>query len=97
MAAVTGIAIFFFNSPGKNPFLNFGLGIWDSYNMATGLLGDVLSYIRLFALSLSGAILGGVYNSLAFGMAPDIIIVKQIVIVLILVVGHSINLFMAFR
>jgi Archaeal/vacuolar-type H+-ATPase subunit I len=94
VAAVTGIAIFFFNSPGKNPFLNFGLGIWDSYNMATGLLGDVLSYIRLFALSLSGAILGGVYNSLAFGMAPDIIIVKQIVIVLILVVGHSINLFM---
>ncbi len=94
VTAITGVAIFFFNSPGKNPFLNFGLGIWDSYNMATGLLGDILSYIRLFALSLSGAILGSVYNSLAFGMAPDIIIVKQIVIVLILVVGHSINLFM---
>jgi len=94
-SGICGIAIFFFNSPGKNPFINVGLGLWDTYNMLTGLLGDVLSYIRLFALALSGAILGSVYNSLAFGMAPDIPVVKQIVILLILVIGHSINLFMA--
>lgn len=63
--------------------------------MATGLLGDTLSYIRLFALGLSSGILGSVFNSLAFGMAPDIPIVKQIVIVLILLIGHSINIFMS--
>ena len=34
--------------------MNIGLGLWDSYNMATGLLGDILSYVRLFALGLSG-------------------------------------------
>lgn len=39
--------------------------------MVTGLLGDILSYVRLFALGLSGGILAGVFNSLAVGMSPD--------------------------
>lgn len=92
---IAAIGILFFNSPGKNPFINFGLGLWDTYGMVTGLFGDILSYIRLFALGLSSAILGNVFNSLAFGMAPDIIIVGPLVTIIILVVGHSINLFMA--
>ena len=37
---------YLYNSPDKNIFVNIGLGLWDSYNMATGLLGDVLSYVR---------------------------------------------------
>ena len=92
---VSAVAIFFLNSPGKNPLVNFGSGLWNTYNMVTGLLGDVLSYIRLFALGLSGGILGGVFNSLAFGMAPDIPVVKQLVILLILLIGHGINIFMS--
>ena len=92
---VAAVGILFFNSPGKNPFVNFGLGLWDSYNMVTGLFGDILSYIRLFALGLSSAILGNVFNSLAFGMSPDIPVVGAIITILILVIGHSINLFMS--
>lgn len=91
---IAGIMIFLFNSPGKNIFLNIGLGLWDSYNMATGLLGDVLSYVRLFALGLSGGILAGVFNSLAVGMSPDNVIAGPIVMVLIFVIGHAINIFM---
>ncbi len=41
-------------------------GVWDTYNMATGLMGDILSYIRLYALGLAGGMLGGVFNQLAF-------------------------------
>lgn len=88
------VMIFLFNSPGKNIFMNIGLGFWDSYNMATGLLGDVLSYVRLFALGLSGGILASVFNSLAVGMSPDNKILGPIVIVLIFLIGHSINMFM---
>lgn len=91
---IAAVMIFLFNSPGKNIFLNIGLGLWDSYNMATGLLGDVLSYVRLFALGLSGGILAGVFNSLAVGMSPDNVIVGPIVMVLIFVIGHAINIFM---
>ena len=85
---------YLYNSPGKNVFVNIGLGLWDSYNMATGLLGDILSYVRLFALGLSGGILASVFNSLAAGMSPDNIIAGPIVMVLIFVIGHSINIFM---
>lgn len=92
--AVGGLMVYLFNSPGKNIFLNIGLGLWNTYNMATGLLGDILSYVRLFALGLSGGILAGVFNSLAVGMSPDNVIAGPIVMVLIFVIGHSINIFM---
>ncbi len=88
------LLIYFYNSPGKNPFLNLGIGVWDTYNMATGLLGDVLSYVRLFALGLSGGILASVFNSLAAGMSPDNAIGKPIVYLLIFLIGHAINIFM---
>ena len=91
---ISGAMIFLFNTPGKNIFMNIGLGLWDSYNMATGLLGDVLSYVRLFALGLSGGILAGVFNSVAVGMSPDNVIAGPIVMVLIFVIGHAINMFM---
>ncbi len=91
---LSGILIVFFNSPGKNPLVNIGTSLWDTYNMATGLLGDVLSYVRLFALGLSGGILAGVFTSLSTGMSPDNMIVGPIVTILIFLIGHAINMFM---
>ena len=88
------ILIVFFNSPGKNIIVNVLSSLWDTYNMATGLLGDILSYIRLFALGLSGGILATVFNSLAAGMSPDVIILKPIIFILIFIFGHTINIFM---
>jgi V/A-type H+/Na+-transporting ATPase subunit I len=90
-----GLPAIFYNTPGKNPLLNLGVGLWDTYQTASGLLGDVLSYIRLFALGLSSAILGNVFNTLAMDLSPDIIVVKQIVMILILAFGHGLNFFMA--
>ena len=92
--AIGVLMAYLYNSPDKNVFVNVGLGLWDSYNMATGLLGDVLSYVRLFALGLSGGILASVFNSLAAGMSPDNVIAGPIVMALIFVIGHAINIFM---
>lgn len=83
------------NTPGRNPLVNFGSGLWDTYNNITGILSDVLSYIRLFAIGLSGGILATVFNSLADGLSPDIPVVKWIVMAIILLIGHGINLFMS--
>lgn len=88
------IGILFFQSPGKNPLLNVGLALWDAYNMATGLLGDVLSYVRLFALGLSGGILANVFNSMAVGMSPKTPVVGFLVTALIFCIGHALNIFM---
>ena len=61
----------------------------------SGLLGDVLSYVRLFALGISGAVLGLVFNDLAMKMSPDVPVVGFLVSALILLFGHSMNIFMA--
>jgi V/A-type H+-transporting ATPase subunit I len=89
------VMILFMNNPDKGLLGNFGKGLGDIYFTATGVFGDVLSYIRLFALGISSAILGYVFNYLALEMSGDTIIVSQIVFLLILVVGHSLNIFMA--
>ena len=93
---ITGaVLVYLLNGPINSfaaPFKNIGSGLWDTYNMATGLLGDVLSYIRLFALGLSGSILGLVFNDLAMNMKPDIPVLGTIVMVLILVFGHTMNI-----
>lgn len=90
--AICAFFIFFYNSPGKNILVNFGAGLWNTYNMATGLLGDTLSYIRLFALGLTGSILGGVFNTLAFDLTSSLPLVPQIICALIILLfGHTIN------
>lgn len=91
------VLMLFFNSPGKNLFVNFGLGLWDTYNNLTGILSDVLSYIRLFAIGLSGGILATVFNALADGFVPEgaNIVVRLLIMIPILFIGHGINLFMS--
>lgn len=92
IGVIGGVPILFLNSPGKNIFLNFGLGLWDSYGMLSGLLGDLLSYIRLFALGISSAVLGLVFNQIAVGLSGDIPVVSHIIMILILLFGHTLNL-----
>ncbi len=87
--------IFLLNNTKRNPLINIGAGLWDSYNTATGLLGDILSYIRLFALGISGSVMGFVFNNLAFSLSGDIPVVSQIVMIFILFFGHSLNIFMS--
>lgn len=92
---VGAFMMLFLNNPDKNPLVNFGGGLWNLYNDLTGFLSDALSYIRLFAIGLSGGALATVFNDLAFGMSPDIPVAGQIVTLIILLVGHGLNLFMS--
>lgn len=95
VGGIAGVFIFLLNNLKRNVFINIGAGLWDSYNTVTGLLGDTLSYIRLFALGISSAVLGLVFNDLAVNMSGDIPVLKQLIMLIILVFGHSVNLFMA--
>ncbi len=92
LIGLSAIGIFFLNNPSKNILLNFGGGVWDTYGMATGLLGDLLSYIRLFALGLTGGVLGSVFNSLAIDMTDSMSwSVRWLPMLIILLLGHGIN------
>ena len=97
--ALGGLVIFFlFCNPAVSFFVRPLLGLWDFYGFVTGLLGDFLSYIRLFALGLASGLLGNAFNHIAFMFLPrtaegpvygsPLIVVS----ILILVLGHTLNL-----
>ena len=94
---VGAVLMLLLNDPKRNPLINLGAGLWDLYNNVTGLLSDVLSYIRLFAIGLSGGVLALVFNTLAAGFVPEGsgIVVRLLVMIPILLIGHGINLFMS--
>lgn len=94
LGVVCAIGIFPLNNLQRNPLKNVGSGLWDTYNMATGILGDVLSYLRLYALGLAGAMLGFAFNTLA-QMALGDGGLRWIPFILIVIIGHTLNIAMA--
>lgn len=89
-----GVAlVVLFGSPKQGWIKSFGLGLADLYNI-TGVAGDLLSYIRLFALGVSSAILGLVVNEIAFS-ASGVQYIGPVLTGIILLVGHTANLMLA--
>lgn len=96
LGAISATGIFLLNNLHRNPLKNIGAGLWETYNTATGLLGDVLSYLRLYALGLAGAMLGQAFNSLGLMLvAEDAGIFNWVAFAAIVMVGHVLNLAMA--
>ena len=96
IAAVSALGILLFNTPGRNPLMNIGGGLWDTYQTVTGLLGDILSYLRLYALGMAGAMLGAAFNSLGqtiLGDEPGIL--AWLFAAIVVTIGHVLNLLMA--
>ena len=95
LGVLSALGIFLFSDIHRSPLKNIGSGLWETYNTITGLLGDVLSYLRLYALGLAGGMLGKAFNDIAsmtlgdgsfgFGWIPFIVI---------LIIGHALNLAM---
>ena len=95
LGVVSALGIFVFNDPKRNKLANIGMGLWDTYNMITGLVGDVLSYIRLYALGLAGSMLGMAFNDMGtmiLGDSPNI--GKWIGFLLLIIFGHTLNIAM---
>jgi len=89
------LLILFFNDLKASLPLRIGKGLWELYGI-TGFFGDLLSYIRLFALGISSAILGTVVNALAKSFL-DLKIpgLSHVLFFVFLLVGHTGNLLLA--
>lgn len=90
---LSALGIFFFNDLNSSILSNVGSGLWETYNTATGLLGDELSYLRLYALGLAGAKLGEAFNAIGVQALGDGG-VGWIWFILIVVIGHVLNIAM---
>lgn len=62
------------------------------YNGATGYLGDFLSYSRLMALMLAGAVIASVFNQLgSLGNANGMTFVGTLLFIVVFIIGHALN------
>ncbi len=97
--AIVGIVlVLFFN--GVEHHVKFYLrpahGLWELFEFFSQILGDFLSYLRLFALGLAGGLLAMSFNTIGLmvlGKGDNPLLWLALVVVLLL--GHSINLGLA--
>jgi len=82
--------ILFWSSSDKNPLKRIGLGVWNIYGLS-GLLGDVMSYARLFGLGIATGAIASVVNDLAFQAGGAVPGVGIVITALIMLVGHGFN------
>lgn len=91
------IAVFLFSSDRPMPkkpidYLWRGVDGVKSLMGVMGIFGDVLSYMRLFALGLAGASLALTFNNLAHQVYEAVPGLGLLLAILILILGHTINL-----
>lgn len=90
LSAAALVIILFGGRASKNPFARLAQGLFSLYQVS-GLLGDVLSYARLFALGVATGVIAGVVNFLA-ELALGIPYLGFILMPVILVLGHLMNI-----
>lgn len=93
MLGISGVCIIFFSTISKNIFKRIAGGVKAVYDI-TGLLGDVLSYVRLFGLGAAGGILGLVMNQIALSLG-SLPYVGWLLFILMAVIGHSLVIFLS--
>ena len=87
----SALLILLYANPAAKIHIRLAGGLWSFYSTITGVFGDLLSYIRLFALGLSSSILGLVVNKMAVAFG-EISLIGPILFILIIVFGHLGNL-----
>ncbi len=84
---------------GMSPDLTFGQGLkaglanaFTDFLDTISCFGNVMSYIRLFAVGMAGVAISQSFNGIAAGMHGPLVILG----VLVVLVGHSLNIIMCF-
>ncbi|NNM67713.1 MAG: hypothetical protein HKM06_06875 [Spirochaetales bacterium] len=77
-------------------YIRPAMGLWELYEFISQILGDILSYLRLFALGLAGGLLAESFNSIGImvlgnGHNP----LMWVFLIVVLLIGHGINLGLA--
>ena len=86
--AYAGVAMIVLTQGRSSPSIGgkLGGGLFSLYSIASGWFGDVLSYCRLMALMLAGAVIASVFNTLG-ALTGNIV-----GFLLLFIIGHALNL-----
>lgn len=91
LAATGAVFVVGFTAPGEKPLTRFAQGMLGLTKLS-GALGDVLSYLRLFALGLASGSLAVEFNNMAGGVYESYPGIGLFFALLILIFGHAVNL-----
>ncbi|MBU1220164.1 hypothetical protein KKF34_10720 [Myxococcota bacterium] len=97
MLILSGVAaslILIFSSPSPSVGKRIGGGLWAAYGLS-GLLGDGISYARIFGLGLSSGIIAAVVNDLSGDLTKTIPVLGYVFAFILMVVGHTFNFAMS--
>ncbi len=88
---ISGLVILIFAGRSSEKLAGrIGQGVFSLYSV-TGLLGDILSYARLFALGIATAVIAQVVNFIAT-LAFNVPILGYVLLPIILIAGHLMNI-----
>lgn len=90
LVVAAAVILLFAERTTRNPLKRLGAGIFSLYGVSS-LFGDILSYVRLFALGLATGVIAGVVNFIA-QLVVGVPYVGIVLMILVLVFGHLINL-----
>ncbi len=90
VAGTVGI-IFLSNKSGKTWAGKFFGGLFNFYGSIGGTIGDVASYMRLYALGLATVLIAEVVNRMGVMMFQSIPVLGIILMLLIFAIGHTFN------
>ncbi|MEQ8239684.1 MAG: V-type ATPase 116kDa subunit family protein [Cyclobacteriaceae bacterium] len=90
MLVIGIILVIFFHDIELSVIRRVGSSFMPLFFIFTGVLGDILSYVRLFALGLASSVLGLVVNQIGLQIMEGGII-SIIIGVLFLLFGHTLN------
>jgi len=87
--------VLFFTSPQKNILKGIGASLADVPLKIISSFGDVVSYLRLFAVGYASVVLASTFNGMAASVGFDSIL-TSLGAALILFLGHGLNIILGF-
>jgi V/A-type H+-transporting ATPase subunit I len=91
LAGLGALLVLFFAAPFDKPLPRFLKGLLGLTKLS-GAFGDVLSYLRLFALGLASGSLAAEFNNMALGIRDAMPGIGLFFSMMVLLLGHLVNL-----
>ncbi len=91
LIAIGSVLVIAYTASREKPLARFAQGMLGLTKLS-GALGDVLSYLRLFALGLASGSLAVEFNNMASGVYESYPGIGLFFALLILILGHAVNL-----
>jgi V/A-type H+-transporting ATPase subunit I len=94
LLVVGALMVLLFSGAGQKPLARALSGLL-AFTKVTAAFGDVLSYLRLFALGLASASLAVAFNDMASQLRDAVPGLGLLLMVLVLLLGHTLNLILS--